>query len=78
MKKSIFNLGKVLTKNEQKEIKGGITCHHVSADFDIKVSEDHLGHRLYVDGKFVKYLSGNIEAHNYCSTAKKLEADEMR
>ncbi|WP_299836132.1 hypothetical protein [uncultured Tenacibaculum sp.] len=77
MKQSILDLGKVLTKKEQNKIHGGVTCHHITGDFDIQVTKDFLGHRLYVDGKFSRYLSGNIEAHELCSSAQSLEAAEM-
>ncbi len=76
MKKSILQLGTTLSKKQQANIKGGIACHHVTADFEIQVTESTYGHKLYVDGVFQGYLSGNIEAHNYCSTAAAIEANE--
>lgn len=78
MKKSILSLGTVLTKQQQNQIKGGVTCTHTTADFGtISVTQDAIGHRYYVDGAFKGYLSGNIEAHAICSGAARLEREEM-
>lgn len=77
MRKSILQLGTQLTRSEQSKVRGGVTCHHVTADFEIQVTQDAIGHRLYVDGVFTGYLSGNIEAHNTCSRAAELERAEF-
>lgn len=76
MLSNIEKLGTPLSKEQQSKIKGGTTCSHTTADFDIQVTKDAIGYKLYVDGSFSGYLSGNIEANAICSRAAQLEREE--